>query len=311
MKIRWIRNGLIQEIDDIEMTLTLPDNGFYWIDAKLFDLDILQRLFRLHPLAVEDCIDEEEQRPKLEIYHDHYFIVLNSIQFRNQDIFLREVNIFLGRHHIITVSKADIHEFTKAVTIIREGELNSPDYLLYHLVDEIVESYFDVMESIENLIEDLEEDILVNAKKSHLNELIGLRSEILYAKKMLGPQRDLIGMLNKKELDLIDDNLQKYFIDIHENSVKVVESFDTFRELIGNLREAYQSAVSNRTNEIMRVFTALTTIFMPLTIVTGIYGMNFEFMPELRSPYGYYGVLSFMLLLAVTMYWIFKKKQWL
>jgi magnesium transporter len=128
---------------------------------------------------------------------------------------------------------------------------------------------------------------------------------------MLAPQRDLIAALNKKELSLIDDNLQKYFGDIYENAVKIVESFETFRDLVSNLREAYQASLSGRANDIMRVFTALTTIFMPLTIVTGIYGMNFEHMPELESPYGYYCVLGFMLFLGITMYLIFKRKEWL
>ncbi|MFY0543939.1 magnesium/cobalt transporter CorA [Brevibacillus sp. H7] len=311
MKIRLVQNGLMTQIDEIEEALIPPDNGFYWIDAKLFDLDVLQPLFGLHDLAIEDCIDEEEQRPKLEVYNDHYFIVINSVQFRNQDIFLREVNIFLGGHFIITVTKHEVEEFDKVSQIIREEDVNRPDTFLYHLVDQIVKRYFDVIEKIEELIEKLEVEILMNTRKSQLNQIIGLRSEVLYARKMLLPQRDLIDALNKKELPLIHSNLRKYFGDILENAVKVVESFDTFRELIGNLREAYQASVAGRANDIMRIFTALTTIFMPLTIVTGIYGMNFEYMPELKNPYGYYIVLGFMGFIGVTMYIIFKRKEWL
>jgi magnesium transporter len=311
MKIYWIQNGTITPIDDVEATLRPPDNGFYWIDATLFDLDVLQQLFGLHDLAIEDCIDEEEQRPKLEDYDDHYFIVINSVKFHNQDIFLREVNIFLGQHTIITVTKHQVEEFQRVAELVREEDVNRPDAFLYHLIDQIVESYFDVIEKIEELIEKLEEEILMNTRKSHLNQIIRLRSEILYARKMLLPQRDLIDSLNKKELPLIDPNLRKYFGDILENAVKVVESFDTFRDLIGNLREAYQASLSGRANDIMRIFTALTTIFMPLTIITGIYGMNFEYMPELKSPYGYYMVLGFMAFVGVTMYCVFKRKEWL
>lgn len=311
MKIYLVQNGLMTRMDDIEETLRPPVNGFYWIQATLFDLDVLQPLFGLHDLAIEDCIDEEEQRPKLEDYDDHYFIVINSVQFHDQDIFLREVNIFLGRYTIITVSKHEVEEFQRVAQIVREEDVNRPDTFLYHLVDQIVESYFDVIEKIEELIEQLEVQILMNTRKSQLNQIIGLRSEILYARKMLLPQRDLIEGLNKKELPLIHPNLRKYFGDILENAVKVVESFDTFRDLIGNLREAYQASVAGRANDIMRIFTALTTIFMPLTIVTGIYGMNFEHMPELKSPYGYYYVLGFMAFIGVTMYLIFKRKEWL
>ncbi|GAA4713121.1 magnesium/cobalt transporter CorA [Brevibacillus fulvus] len=311
MKIKLVQNGLFKEIEDIEETRRPPRNGFYWIDAGLFDLDLLQQRYGLHDLAIEDCIDEEEQRPKLEIYEDHYFIVINSIQFASQEIMLREVNLFLGKDFIITVTKHPIEEMQKITRILREEEVSKPDYFLYHLIDLIVESYFQVIEKIEDLIEKLEEEILLNAHKSHLNQIIGLRSEVLYARKMLIPQRDLIAALNKKELSLIHDNLQKYFGDIYENAVKVADSFETFRELISNLREAYQASLSGRANDIMRVFTALTTIFMPITIVTGIYGMNFPNIPELHMPYGYYMVLAFIALLGVTMYLVFKRKNWL
>jgi magnesium transporter len=311
MKIRLIQNGIFSPIDDIEQARTPPANGFYWIQASLFDLDVLQPLFGLHDLAIDDCLDEEEQRPKLEVYRDHYFIVINSVQFQNQDIVLREVNTFLGGHYIITVAKQEVAEFANVAHIAREEDLNRPDALLYHLVDQIVDSYFGVIEKIEELIEKLEEEILMNTRKTQLNQIIGLRSEILYARKMLLPQRDLIEVLHTKELSLIHPDLRKYFGDILENAVKVVESFETFRELIGNLREAYQASLAGRANEIMRIFTALTTIFMPLTIVTGIYGMNFEYMPELKSPYGYHAVLGFMAIIALTMVVIFKRKGWL
>lgn len=311
MKIRLIQNGLITEIDDVEEAASAPNNGFFWIDATPFDLDVLQPLFGLHHLAVEDCIDEEEQRPKLQIYNDHYFLVINGIAFHDQDIFLREINVFIGSHTIITVTKQEAPEFAAMFPILREKEVNRPDEFLYHLVDQIVDRYFDVIEKIEDLIEDLEEQILMNTRKSQLGQIIGLRSEILYARKMLLPQRDLIEALHRKELPLIHPSMQKYFGDIWEDSAKVVESFETFRELIANLREAYQSSLAGRANDIMRVFTALTTIFMPLTIVTGIYGMNFENMPELHSRYGYYIVLGVMAMIGVTMYVIFKKKEWL
>lgn len=311
MKIRLVQNGIITEIEDIEEAATPPVNGFYWIHAAPFDLDILQPLFGLHHLAVEDCIDEEEQRPKLQNYDDHYFMVINGITFHNHDIFLREINIFLGSSTIITVTKQEAPEFTTMLSIIREKEVNRPDAFLYYLVDQIVDLYFDVTEKIEDLLEDLEEQILMHTKKSHLDQIIGLRSEILYARKMLVPQRDLIDALHKKELPLIQPYLRKYFGDIVDDASKIVESFEAFRELIGNLREAYQAALAGRANDIMRVFTALTTIFMPLTIVTGIYGMNFDVMPELRSPYGYYIVLGCMAAIGTTMFIIFKKKDWL
>ncbi|SDT21509.1 magnesium transporter [Paenibacillaceae bacterium GAS479] len=311
MKIRMVNNGVFTPVDQLEATLSPPLEGFYWIDADVEDLAYLQPLFGLHDLAVEDCLSDEEQRPKIELYEGHYFIVINSIRFDDEEIFLRALNIFLGRHYIITVTKQKINELRSLKPILWEQEISRPDRFLYHLVDLVVDNYFIVGDRIEARIESLEEDILMHTKKSHLNEIIGLRSEILWLKKVLGPQREVIATLNKKDLRLIDDQLQKYFSDILENAVKITETFDTYRDLMGNLREAYQSSLSNRANEIMRVFTALTTIFMPLTFITGIYGMNFAHMPGAEFYYGFYFLLGFMFLLGGGMLFFFRKKEWL
>lgn len=311
MKIRLVNSGVFTTIDNIEETLTAPAEGFYWIDADAQDLMELQPLYNLHDLAVEDCLSEEDQRPKLEIYESHYFIVVNSIRFDDEEIFLRALNVFLGRHFIITVTKQKIHELRVLKPILWEQEVSEPDRFLYLLIDLVVDNFFSVGDRIEARIEKLEEDILMHTKKSHLSEIIGLRSEILWLKKMLGPQKEVINTLNKKDLRLIDDQLQKYFSDIYENAVKISETFETYRDLMGNLREAYQSSIANRANEIMRVFTAITTIFMPLTVITGIYGMNFDNIPETHSQYGYYGVIAVMVTLGCGMLIVFRKKEWL
>ncbi|MFC3749267.1 magnesium/cobalt transporter CorA [Paenibacillus sp. GCM10012306] len=311
MKIRLVNAGVFTPIDDINETLSPPAEGFYWIDADVEDLELIQPMFNLHDLAVEDCLSEEDQRPKIEIYENHYFIVVNSIRFDDEEIFLRALNVFLGRHFIITVTKQKINELRVLKPMLWEQEVSEPDKFLYLLIDLVVDNYFSVGDRIEVRIEKLEEDILMHTKKSHLSEIIGLRSEILWLKKMLGPQKEVINTLNKKDLRLIDDQLQKYFSDIYENAVKISETFETYRDLMGNLREAYQSSIANRANEIMRVFTAITTIFMPLTVITGIYGMNFDHMPELHSRYGYYTVIGLMLTLGCGMLYIFRKKDWL
>lgn len=311
MKIRLVRQGVFTPVEDITETLIPPEEGFYWIDADIDDLVVLQPLFGIHDLAVEDCMTEEEQRPKLEVYESHYFLVINSIRFDDEEIFLRALNVFLGRHYLITVTRQKINELRSIKPILWEQEVNSADRLMYHLVDIVVDNYFSVGDRIEARIEQLEEDILMHTKKSHLTEIIGLRSEILWLKKVLGPQRDVIATLNKRDLRLIDHQLQKYFIDIHENAVKIYETFETYRDLMGNLREAYQSSVANRANEIMRVFTALTTIFMPLTFLTGVYGMNFDYIPGMHDQYGSVVLLCIMIGLGFGMFYIFRKKDWL
>lgn len=192
-----------------------------------------------------------------------------------------------------------------------EEEVTAPDQFLYHLIDLIVDNYTNVGDRIEAKIEKLEEDILMHTKKSHLNEIIGLRSEILWLKKVLVPQKEVLNTLNKKDLKLISEPLRKYFGDIYENAVKISETFDTFRELMGNLREAYQSSIASRANEIMRVFTAITTIFMPLTFITGIYGMNFEKLPGLHSEMGGFITILLMVVVGLSMFFLFRKKDWL
>ena len=311
MKIRLVQEGVFTPIEDIELTLTPPDHGFYWIDADVDDLVVLQPLFNMHDLAVEDCLSEEEQRPKMEIYEDHYFIVVNSIRFDDEEIFLRALNIFLGKHYLITVTGQKINELRTIKPLLWEQEVTTPDRMLYILVDTVVDNYFTVADRIEAKIDNLEEVVLINAKKSHLNEIINLRSEILWLKKGLVPQKEVVFVLYSKDLRLIDDDLQKYFRDIYENAVKVSETFETFRDLMANLRESYQSSIANRANEIMRVFTAVTTIFMPLTFITGFYGMNFDFIPFLHLKYGSLYIGLFMLVLGLTMFFWFRKKEWL
>jgi magnesium transporter len=311
MKVRHVNKGIFETIEEISKASIPPESGFYWIDADLEDLQVLQPLFHLHDLAVEDCLNDEEQRPKIEIYDNHYFIVVNSIRFDDEEIFLRSLNMFLFKNVIITVTKQKIHEIRAVKPVLWEEEVHSPDRFLYHLIDLVVDNYFKVADRLEAKIEKLEEDILMHTKKSHLDEIVGIRSEILWLKKVLGPQREVIGILNKRELKLISDELQKYFGDIHENAIKITETFDTFRDLMGNLREAYQSSVANRANEIMRVFTAITTIFMPLTFITGIYGMNFDFLPGLHWQYGGAVSVISMVIIGVSMFYLFRKKNWL
>ncbi|XOK62738.1 magnesium/cobalt transporter CorA [Paenibacillus elgii] len=311
MKARLVQDGIFTLVEDITQTIDPPQHGFYWIDAEPEDLDVLQPLFHLHELAIEDVLTEEEQRPKIELYDSHYFIVVNSIRFDDEEIFLRALNIFLGKHYIITITRQKINEIRALKPILWEEEVTAPDQFLYHLIDLIVDNYTNVGDRIEAKIEKLEEDILMHTKKSHLNEIIGLRSEILWLKKVLVPQKEVIATLHKKELRLVSDPLKKYFGDIYENAVKISETFETFRDLMANLREAYQSSLANRANEIMRVFTALTTIFMPLTFITGVYGMNFDYIPGLHWEYGGVAAVIVLALVGIFMFVLFRKKDWL
>ena len=182
MKVRLVQNGIFTIIDDVAQAAFPPESGFYWIDAEVEDLVSLQPLLQLHDLAIEDCLNEEEQRPKLEIFDSHYFIVVNSIRFDDEEIFLREMNIFLGKHYVITATRQKLREIRSIKPILLEEEINTPDKFLYHLLDLVVDNYFTVGYRIESKIEKLDEDILMHPRKSHQNEIIGLRSEIMWLK---------------------------------------------------------------------------------------------------------------------------------
>lgn len=199
MKARLVQDGIFTLVEDITQTAYPPQHGFYWIDAEPEDLDILQPLFHLHELAVEDMLTEEEQRPKIELYDTHYFIVVNSIRFDDEEIFLRALNIFLGKHYIITITRQKINEIRAVKPVLWEEKVTSPDQFLYHLMDLIVDNYTIVGDRIDAKIEKLEEDILMHTKKSHLNEIIGLRGEILWLRKVLVPQKEVLFTLHKKK----------------------------------------------------------------------------------------------------------------
>jgi magnesium transporter len=308
MKIRHVHEGHIEKIENTLVLNTPPQSGFYWIDANADDLFILQNIFNFHELAVEDCTHEEEQRPKLEIYDDHYFIVINSIRFDDEEIFLRSLSIFIGRYYVVTVTRQKLNEIRFIKPLLWQEEVSRPDMFTYLLMDLVVDNYFSVGNRIEEKIEQLEDDILRQTRKEHLEEIINLRSEILWLKKMLIAQRELLLKLSKRDLKLIGSDLYKYFSDLYENAVRVTETFDTFRDLMGNLREAYQTSLTRRANDIMYAFTAITVIFMPLTFITGFYGMNFKEFIGLDSPLGIPIVVSGMGI-VVSIFWILMRHR--
>jgi magnesium transporter len=223
MKIRLVRNGIFELVENIGNTIQKPDSGFYWIDADPDDLPLLQKLFRIDDFVIEDIMQEEEQRPKIVVQEPLYYLVVNSIRYDDEEIFIRELNIFIGEHVIITVTKQKLNELRAVKPVLLQEVVNSPDRFLYHLIDLVVDNYFTVSDKIEAKIEKLDEDIMIQMRKEHLNEIIGLRGEILWLKKVLGPQRDLIAALKNRNLRYIDEKLQKYFNDIHENMVKITD----------------------------------------------------------------------------------------
>ncbi len=286
-----------------------------WIDIKdpdLKDINFLKKKFNFHTLALEDCMNFN-QRAKLDDYINNCFIVMHSASLENHEINFNELDIFMGKNFIVTIHPKNSEpvdkvkeKVEKKVMVMEKGS----DFLLYSLLDELVDTYFPVTSKLDDKIDELEVEVFKEATPELISELSQIRSTCLMLKRSVAPQRDLINMLLRKP-EFIKPRTMLYFKDVYDHMYRVSEAVDSFRDSINVAVESYHSTASNRMNEIMKVLTVIATIFMPLTFIAGVYGMNFTFMPELDWAYGYPAVLLLMLAMGIVMMLYFKKKKWL
>ncbi len=294
-----------------------------WIDVVgLHDLEPLQRLgehFGLHPLALEDVLNTG-QRPKVESYEDHLFVVMRLIH-RGTHLESEQISIFLGEGFLLTFQEIQGDVFDGVRDRIRHGmgriRRSGADYLAYALVDSLVDSFFPVLEELGTRLEDLEEEVIEDPDRETVSRLHLARKDLLMLRRAAWPEREVVSTLERQETPLIGSETRVFLRDCYDHAVQILDMTETYRELASSLLELYLSTVSNRMNEVMKVLTVLASIFIPLTFLAGIYGMNFDpdaspwNMPELEWYWGYpafwvaAGVLAGVLLL------IFKKKDWL
>ncbi|MBS4194402.1 magnesium/cobalt transporter CorA [Lederbergia citri] len=286
---------------------------WYWIDFDCpteEEIKLLKNPLHFHPLAIEDCINNI-QRPKLDYYDDHFFFVAQAI--RGESLIREEVNIFLGKNYIVTFHQESSIEVNKIWDrLIQEVNVVhwDPIQVLYHVLDEIVDNYFPLVETIEDVLNEIDENSNRRPMKLLLQDLYDTRHDLLSIRHVVSPMRDLLyRILNSERLKKIRPNME-YFSDIHNHLIKLSEMIEENRELTTDIRDSYLSLNAHQTNRIMQVLTLITTIFMPLTFIAGIYGMNFVNMPELDWKYGYIGTLFAMLLIGTGMFVWFKSKGW-
>lgn len=318
-------------IEDREELLSHLDNQrVTWINIDgLGDIDILRTLgsrFNLHPLALEDVLDTT-QRPKVEQYDNYLFIVAHMLYLDRSKVMCGEqVSMFLGKHFLITLQEeAEFDVFEPVRMRIRNanGTIRKmgPDYLAYALLDSIVDHYYPVLEDIGAKI-DLVEDQLVEVPSANpVGELHGHKRVLTHIRRFIWPVRDLVNFLMHEEGGLVTKATKVYLRDCYDHTVQLMDLVESYRDVLSGLMELYLSAVGIRTNEIMRVLTVISSIFIPLTFIVGVYGMNFASeangkklswnMPELYQPWGYLAVLFFMLAIAIFQVLYFKKKRWL
>jgi magnesium transporter len=301
-----------------------------WINIDgLGDLDVLRMLgerFHLHPLALEDVL-ETGQRPKVEQYDDYLFIVGQMLYLdAEKQMCGEQVSMFLGKRFLITLQEEaefDVFEPVRARIRSSSGRIRKagPDYLAYALLDSIIDQYYPVLESIGSAIDDIEDEQVENPMKQSLRSLHQYKRALTQIRRYVWPTRDVMSSLLHDETGFVRAETRVFLRDCYDHTVQLMDLVESYRDVLSGLMEIYLSSVSIRTNEIMRVLTVITSIFIPLTFIAGVYGMNFapEFngrrlplnMPELYHPLGYIGCLLFMLGVAIFQIIYFKKRGWL
>ncbi len=296
------------------------DGRVAWLNIDgLHDDAVMQAAaerFQLHPLLVEDILNTDH-RPKLEEYDDGLFVVAKMLRLGKAQgrLQVEQVSILLTKHMLVSFQEAPGDVLEPVRRRLREGlgraRKAGPDYLLYALLDVIVDHYFVVLEEAGRHIEELESKVVVRPGGEDLRAIQRLRGQLIHMAKYVTPMRELAGRLNSSESPFIAQGTRRYISDLQDHTVYIAETIGSFREMLQSLENTYHAGVALRTGEVMKVLTIIATIFIPLTFIVGIYGMNFEHMPELRWRYGYFGVLGIMAVLTLGMLGWFRWKKWL
>jgi magnesium transporter len=299
----------------------LDTESVSWVDVKgLGNKEILQRLgkvFNLHPLVLEDVVNLAE-RPKVEEYDEQLVIIARMVVLNQEtDRFDGEqVSLILGKHYLLSVQEEPLNDcfdsvrerLQKGKGLIRKKEA---DYLAYALLDAIVDGYFPVLEKYGERIQQIEDEVINNPSQKTLEKIYQLRRELLQLRRFIWPQRDAINSLIRDGNELISDDVRVYLRDCYDHTVQVMDMLETYRELASGLMDVYLSVVSNKMNEIMKLLTIVSSIFVPLTFVAGVYGMNFEHMPELKWYWSYPIFWIFIISFGLGLFFLFKSKGWI
>ncbi|WP_250122344.1 magnesium/cobalt transporter CorA [Chroococcidiopsis sp. CCMEE 29] len=304
----------------------LDTDSVSWVDVQgLGSENVLQRIgqvFKLHPLVLEDVVNVP-QRPKVEDHEDQLVIITRMVMPKGSEVgfYSEQVSFVLGQHYLLTVQEEPEHDCFEQVRVrIRnnKGTLrkHGADYLAYTLIDAIIDGFFPVLEDYGERIEELEEEVVTNPTRQTLEKIYRIRRDLLNLRRSIWPQRDAINSLIRDGSDLISDHVQVYLRDCYDHAIQVLDMVETYRELTSGLMDVYLSAVSNRMNEIMKLLTVISSIFIPLTFVAGIYGMNFNTetspwnMPELNWYWGYPLCLASMTAIAAGLVYFFWRRGW-
>lgn len=309
-------------VENIEACFPFSDaSSVTWLNITgIHDTEIIEKIgahFDLHPLVMEDIVNTS-QRPKIEIFDKHIFIVFKMAYYLEdkKDFVVEQVSLILGQKCVITFQEADKEgdAFDSIRKRIRAGKGRvrkmGCDYLAYALIDAVMDNSFLVLDKIGEELEELEEIILAGHNPAAVRKIHHLKRNLIVLRKATMPMREIISRLEKEESRLISKPLLIYLRDLHEHSIQAIDAIETYRDMLSGTLDIYLSTTSNKLNEIMKVLTIISTIFIPLTFIAGVYGMNFRHMPELEWRYGYYVICAIMAAIGLSMVYYFKRKSW-
>ncbi|MEM6966750.1 MAG: magnesium/cobalt transporter CorA [Bacteroidota bacterium] len=312
---------LEQNFDNQSITSFHQSNPDYvqWYDVRgLHDTALIEEIgktYAIHPLVLED-IASPSQRPKFEEYDNGNFITLRSLSFNKTEraVETEQITLFFGDAFLLSFQENDDDLFLLVRNRIQSGKgrirNRGADYLAYALMDVIVDKYFLVMDEIQEIIEELEHNILNAPNENSKADIHHLKQEMIKIRKSIAPLREAIGRFSKSEHSLIDERTTIFLRDLFDNTVQIMDVVDSNRDILSGLQDLYISEISFKMNQVMQVLTIITTIFVPLSFLAGLYGMNFEVMPELKFKNGYFILLGVMLLISLGLLSYFKKKKW-
>ena len=303
----------------LEALVTPTDESITWVNVggvhKLDILELCGKQFHLHPLLLED-IANTDQRPKLDDYESCLFLVMKMLSVtERQEIVVEQVSLVFGRNFVLSFQENGTDVFAPVRDRLRGGKgrlrQSGADYLFYALVDAIVDQYFAVLESLGEKIEALQELVVSDPRPDTLHQIHSLKQQLLFLRRAVWPLREVTNGLSRSECSFLQESTKIFFRDVYDHVVQIVDTLETLREMVSASLDIYLSSISYRLNAVMKVLTIITTIFMPLTFIVGIYGMNFEHMPELKWEWGYPLVIGVIALIAIAMLGFFRRKKWI
>jgi len=319
--ITYDKNNVSTEQSDLEASCLplLPEPAVTWVNIEgIGQLTLLKKLgdcFGIHALVLED-IANTDQRPKAEEYEQYLFVVLKMLTPVASGVVSEQVSLLLGANWLLTFQEGlEGDPFGPVRDRLQnpQGRLRNQgaDFLMYSLMDVIVDNYFLVLEQAAESIEAIEAEVMRTPSQRTLAEIYRLKRELLFIHKAIWPLREVVSSMIRRESPLVKDQTIIYLRDVYDHTIQVIETVETLRDMLSGMLDVYLSSVSNRMNGIMKVLTIIATIFMPLTFIAGLYGMNFKHMPELEQPWGYPAVLLLMVAVTVGMLVFFRRKNWI